>query len=262
MCRNIKQLFNFEPPATEDEIEAASLQFVRKVSGMVKPSQVNEVAFKQAVEQERFLFKLSNPFRDEGLQGTPAEIVLQLTKLEEYEVALQPYNDAVEVATMAFEAALALVRVGLPMNLDLNDGRWNFMRDGRVIAPENNLEIDVVEALIRALPFYRCRHLDVFVAVALPIGGYFYSYLSSENSMGVATFEAVPVKWQQLDGVRHVSQIMVILGENQYEFLLDVDLEMPLRTGGVEEAYHKRQRLVEEQVAAVPDSRRWWKLWK
>lgn len=51
MCRNIKTLFNFEPPATEEEIRAASLQFVRKLSGFNKPSQANEAAFAQAVEE-------------------------------------------------------------------------------------------------------------------------------------------------------------------------------------------------------------------
>lgn len=51
MCRNIKPLFNFEPPATEDEIRAASLQFVRKVSGFSKPSNVNEAAFLAAVDE-------------------------------------------------------------------------------------------------------------------------------------------------------------------------------------------------------------------
>lgn len=51
MCRNIKTLFNFAPPATEDEIRAASLQFVRKLSGFSKPSQANEAAFNQAVEE-------------------------------------------------------------------------------------------------------------------------------------------------------------------------------------------------------------------
>ncbi len=49
MCRNIKTLFNFEPPATDNEIRAASLQFVRKVSGSTKPSKVNEAAFERAV---------------------------------------------------------------------------------------------------------------------------------------------------------------------------------------------------------------------
>ena len=50
MCRNIKTLFNFEPPATDDEIHASALQFVRKLSGFTKPSKVNEPAFHQAVE--------------------------------------------------------------------------------------------------------------------------------------------------------------------------------------------------------------------
>jgi hypothetical protein len=50
MCRNIKTLFNFEPPATEDEIRAAALQFVRKLSGFNKPSQANEEPFARAVE--------------------------------------------------------------------------------------------------------------------------------------------------------------------------------------------------------------------
>ncbi len=48
MCRNIKILFNFDPPATDDEIHAAAIQFIRKVSGTSKPSRVNEAAFAQA----------------------------------------------------------------------------------------------------------------------------------------------------------------------------------------------------------------------
>ncbi len=51
MCRNIKTLFNFDPPATDDEIQASSLQFVRKLSGFSKPSQANEAVFNQAVEE-------------------------------------------------------------------------------------------------------------------------------------------------------------------------------------------------------------------
>ena len=51
MCRNIRPLFNFEPPSTEDEIRAASLQFVRKISGFVKPSKGNEAPFNEAVDQ-------------------------------------------------------------------------------------------------------------------------------------------------------------------------------------------------------------------
>jgi len=50
MCRNIKTLANFQPPATEDEIRASALQFVRKLSGMNRPSQVNQAAFDRAVE--------------------------------------------------------------------------------------------------------------------------------------------------------------------------------------------------------------------
>lgn len=50
MCRNIRTLFNFEPPATEEEIQAAALQYVRKVSGFTKPSQANAEVFEQAVQ--------------------------------------------------------------------------------------------------------------------------------------------------------------------------------------------------------------------
>ena len=50
MCRNIRTLFNFEPPVTPDEVRAASLQFVRKISGFNKPSKANEEAFEQAIE--------------------------------------------------------------------------------------------------------------------------------------------------------------------------------------------------------------------
>jgi hypothetical protein len=51
MCRNIRPLFNFEPPVTDEEVRAAALQFVRKVSGFHKPSKQNEVAFDQAVDE-------------------------------------------------------------------------------------------------------------------------------------------------------------------------------------------------------------------
>lgn len=50
MCRNIRQLYNFEPPATDEEIGAAALQYVRKISGFTKPSRANEEAFSRAVE--------------------------------------------------------------------------------------------------------------------------------------------------------------------------------------------------------------------
>ncbi len=51
MCRNIKNLFNFDPPVTEEEVRAASLQFVRKISGFNKPSKANEAAFQAAIEE-------------------------------------------------------------------------------------------------------------------------------------------------------------------------------------------------------------------
>jgi hypothetical protein len=51
MCRNIKTLANFEPPATDDEVRASALQFVRKLSGMTRPSRVNEQVFERAVDE-------------------------------------------------------------------------------------------------------------------------------------------------------------------------------------------------------------------
>lgn len=71
MCRNIKTLFNFDPPVTDEEIRAASLQFVRKVTGFNKPSKANELAFDTAVDEiaevsRRLLFSLATaaPPRD------------------------------------------------------------------------------------------------------------------------------------------------------------------------------------------------------
>ena len=79
MCRNIKTLHNFEPPATEDEIQAAALQYVRKVSGSTKPSQANEAAFGHAVDEiaqitRRLLGELvtSAPPRDRELEAARA----------------------------------------------------------------------------------------------------------------------------------------------------------------------------------------------
>jgi hypothetical protein len=51
MCRNIHTLFNFEPPATDEEVRAASLQYVRKISGFTKPSKANEAAFERAIDE-------------------------------------------------------------------------------------------------------------------------------------------------------------------------------------------------------------------
>jgi hypothetical protein len=79
MCRNIKTLFNFEPPATEDEIRASALQFVRKLSGFARPSQANEAAFNLAVEEvsasaRRLLTSLHThaPARDREIEAEKA----------------------------------------------------------------------------------------------------------------------------------------------------------------------------------------------
>ena len=79
MCRNIKTLFNFEPPATEDEIHASALQFVRKLSGFNKPSHANEAAFNRAVEEvseaaRRLLTSLHThaPVRDREIEAEKA----------------------------------------------------------------------------------------------------------------------------------------------------------------------------------------------
>jgi len=79
MCRNIRPLFNFEPPATEEEIRAAALQFVRKVSGFTKPSHANAEAFDRAVDDvaeaaRKLIFSLhsSAPPRDREIEAEKA----------------------------------------------------------------------------------------------------------------------------------------------------------------------------------------------
>ncbi len=79
MCRNIRTLFNFEPPATEDEIRASALQFVRKLSGFAHPSKANEAAFNRAVEEvsdvaRRLLGSLqtTSPARDRETEAIKA----------------------------------------------------------------------------------------------------------------------------------------------------------------------------------------------
>ncbi|TAL35413.1 MAG: DUF2277 domain-containing protein [Spirochaetes bacterium] len=79
MCRNIKPLFNFDPPATEEEIRSSALQFVRKVSGFTHPSRANEEAFLVAVEEiaavSRALLdslKTTAPHRDRGEEAAKA----------------------------------------------------------------------------------------------------------------------------------------------------------------------------------------------
>ena len=79
MCRNIRTLFNFEPPATDDEVHASALQFVRKLSGFNKPSQANEAAFNRAVAEvsdtaRRLLTSLHTqaPARDRAIEAEKA----------------------------------------------------------------------------------------------------------------------------------------------------------------------------------------------
>jgi hypothetical protein len=79
MCRNIKTLFNFEPPATDLEVRASALQFVRKLSGFTRPSKANEAAFEQAVEEvtavaQRLLDSLVtvSPPRDREVEAVKA----------------------------------------------------------------------------------------------------------------------------------------------------------------------------------------------
>jgi hypothetical protein len=79
MCRNIRTLHNFEPPATEEEIRASALQFVRKLSGSTRPSKANEAAFDRAVEQvteaarELLASLVTNaPPRDRAVEATKA----------------------------------------------------------------------------------------------------------------------------------------------------------------------------------------------
>ena len=67
MCRNIKTLFNFDPPATDAEIRAASLQFVRKLSGTNRPSRANEAAFNRAVEEVTDAHAFLKPYFDTNL---------------------------------------------------------------------------------------------------------------------------------------------------------------------------------------------------
>jgi len=80
MCRNIKTLFNFEPPATEQEIQASALQFVRKISGFNKPSHANQAAFDRAVQDvseaaRRLLHSLHThaPTRDRAIEAERAK---------------------------------------------------------------------------------------------------------------------------------------------------------------------------------------------
>lgn len=70
MCRNIKTLYNFEPPATEDEVRSAALQYVRKISGFTKPSQANAEAFERAVDA---VAEVSAQLLDELVTAAPSK---------------------------------------------------------------------------------------------------------------------------------------------------------------------------------------------
>ena len=70
MCRNIRPLFNFDPPATDEEVRAASLQFVRKISGFTAPSKANEKAFTRAVDD---VFKVARKLVDDLETNAPAK---------------------------------------------------------------------------------------------------------------------------------------------------------------------------------------------
>jgi len=80
MCRNIKTLFNFDPPATDDEVQAAALQYVRKLSGFTKPSQANEAQFNASVDKvaeisRQLLISLttSAPTKDRAVEAAKAK---------------------------------------------------------------------------------------------------------------------------------------------------------------------------------------------
>jgi hypothetical protein len=80
MCRSIKTLFHFEPPATDDEIRAASLQFVRKLSGFTAPSKMNEVIFNESIDEVAAIARrlidglvTSAPFRDRAVEAQKAK---------------------------------------------------------------------------------------------------------------------------------------------------------------------------------------------
>lgn len=81
MCRNIKPLYNFAPPATDEEIRAASLQFVRKITGFNKPAKVNEEAFENAVDQVALISK--NLLASLVTTATPRDREIEALKAKE-----------------------------------------------------------------------------------------------------------------------------------------------------------------------------------
>ena len=80
MCRNIKPLFNYQPPASSDDIHAAALQFVRKISGFTKPSKANEAAFQEAVDQTAAIAKTL--LDSLTTNASPKDRALEIAKLK------------------------------------------------------------------------------------------------------------------------------------------------------------------------------------
>lgn len=96
MCRNIKPLFNFEPPATQSETHDAALQFVRKVSGFTRPSQANEAAFHEAVEEiDRSVRKLLKAL---GTKAPPRDREVVAAKVRER--TRQRYGDRPSLSSL------------------------------------------------------------------------------------------------------------------------------------------------------------------
>ena len=93
MCRNIKTLFNFEPPASDDEVRAASLQFVRKLSGFTRPSRANEAVFERAVDDGfvSHLLLSSEPLQGDNVWRamTPGEIIGADWRMQLYREAVE-----------------------------------------------------------------------------------------------------------------------------------------------------------------------------
>jgi hypothetical protein len=85
MCRNIRTLFNFEPPATDDEIRAAAIQFIRKISGFTAPSKSNEATFNQAVDD---VFNVARRLVDDLVTTSPPrDREVEATKAKERSIA-------------------------------------------------------------------------------------------------------------------------------------------------------------------------------
>ena len=147
MCRNIKMLFNFDPPVTEEEIRAASLQFVRKVSGFNKPSKANEAAFGLAVDEIAAAFrKVSNEIvtqsiaLSEEFTLTTAELsYLQDRKVAYENLAKRTGLEGVKSVCLALQQS---ERYGTPLGQSL-----------RVMAQENrDMRMNEAEKKAAALP--------------------------------------------------------------------------------------------------------------